>query len=142
MNSKPANQREYDKAVAVVKGRVARWPSAYASGQVVVEYKRAMAALGRPAYTPMSPPAKTGALARWFAEKWTDIRTGKPCGAVSRRGYYPTCRPAVRVTAATPVTIGELSRAQKARMIVEKQKAGPDTVRYADTRAVRLKKTH
>jgi len=128
----PANPREYERAVAAVKARVARWPSAYASGQVVAAYKRAMAARGERPYAAARPAAPTP-LGRWFAEKWVDLRTGKPCGAVSQPAattHYPTCRPTVRVTAATPTTAGELTRAQKTRMVAAKQRAGPATVRY------------
>jgi hypothetical protein len=143
----PTNQKVYDECVAIVKARVKRWPSAYASGQVVVEYKRAMAALGKPAYAepdakPKSKPrnaqeVRRTPLGRWFAEKWTDIRTGKPCGASTALPGYPTCRPAVRVSSGTPVTMGELSQKQKASMIAQKQKAGPKTVHYKETKAVR-----
>ena len=136
----PLNQKEYDKAVATVKARVARWPSAYASGQVVVEYKKAMSKLGKPAYADAKAHGKeTSPLARWFAERWTDIRTGKPCGSVKSDNYYPTCRPLVRVTKATPVTMGELSKGQRTHMIATKQSAGPNVVRYKETAAVRKK---
>lgn len=37
---KPLNKALYAKAKAKVKARVAKWPSAYASGQLVQEYKR------------------------------------------------------------------------------------------------------
>ena len=37
---KPVNKALYAKAKAKVKARVAKWPSAYASGQLVQEYKR------------------------------------------------------------------------------------------------------
>lgn len=123
---KPTDPKAYAKAVAAVKARVARWPSAYASAQVVAEYKRAMGK--RRAFVGATAP-----LARWFAEKWVDVRTGKPCGAARTDRYYPTCRPTVRVTKATPVTAGELTRAQKAQMVAEKQRVGPATARYAFT---------
>ena len=137
----PTNQTVYDQCVEIVKARVKRWPSAYASGQVVVEYKRAMEALGKPAYMETKPRStqevRRTPLGRWFAEKWTDIRTGKACGASTSLPGYPTCRPAVRVSAATPVTMKELSQKQKCSMIAQKQKAGPKTVHYKETKAVR-----
>lgn len=140
MSQVPANPKEYAKAVKLVKGRVARWPSAYASGQVVIEYKRAMAALGKPPYHIQAKKQPIAPLARWFAERWTDIRTGKPCGNAHDDNKYPTCRPAVKVSAATPVTLGELSKSQKTRMIAQKQQAGPATVHYRETKALRLHK--
>lgn len=38
--SKPANPKLYAKAKAIVKARVKKWPSAYASGQLVQQYKK------------------------------------------------------------------------------------------------------
>lgn len=159
----PTDPVEYAKAVALVKGRVARWPSAYASGMVVVEYKRTMAAKGLPAYTEEVKRRSTG-LRRWFREEWIDVRTGKACGANAAPGkgayypmcragscpraapsnngkgaYYPMCRPSKRVSKATPVTASELTAAQKKHMMAVKNKAGPGTVRYAETKAVAKK---
>lgn len=56
-----------------------------------------------------------GGLDRWFAEKWVDVKTGKPCGrqeGESRDGY-PACRPSKRVSEDTPKTASELSAAEK-----------------------------
>ena len=36
----PTDKAKYARARAKVKSRVAKWPSAYASAQVVQEYKR------------------------------------------------------------------------------------------------------
>lgn len=36
----PANPTLYAKAKALVKARVKKWPSAYASGQLVQQYKK------------------------------------------------------------------------------------------------------
>jgi|TARA_B100001059_G_scaffold146252_1_gene146166 hypothetical protein len=36
----PTNPALYAKAKAIVKKRVAKWPSAYASGQLVIQYKK------------------------------------------------------------------------------------------------------
>jgi len=38
--SKPANPKLYARARAIVKARVKKWPSAYASGQLVQQYKK------------------------------------------------------------------------------------------------------
>jgi hypothetical protein len=136
----PADQKTYDKIVAKVKARVDRWPSAYASGQVVQEYKAVMEKKGKPAYIDKKPDAKKG-IARWFNENWIDIKTGKPCGAVKTAEYYPTCRPAKRVTAKSPVTAKELTAEQKKAMITQKQKAKEHIVEYKETKAVRKNKT-
>jgi len=137
----PADQKLYDKIKERVKARVDRWPSAYASGQVVQEYKAAMGKKGKAPYTSAKPaePKKTP-LGRWYAEKWVDIKTGKPCGSVKTHDYYPTCRPAKRITAKTPVTAKELTPSQKAAMVAQKQKAKKHVVEYKQTKAVRAKK--
>jgi hypothetical protein len=56
-----------------------------------------------------------GGLGRWFAEKWIDIKTGKPCGRRpgEKRRSYPACRPSVRVSPETPKTASELSSREK-----------------------------
>jgi hypothetical protein len=131
----PADQKLYDKIKERVKARVARWPSAYASGQVVQEYKAAMEKKGKMPYVTAKPsePKKQTPLGRWYAEKWIDIKTGKPCGAVKTADYYPTCRPAKRITAKTPTTAKELTPSQKTAMIAQKQKAKKQTVHYKQT---------
>jgi hypothetical protein len=92
---KPTRPDLYARAVKKVKARVARWPSAYASGQVVQEYKRLVAQTYGPkakAYVGKSRRA-TAPLTAWFNERWVDILTGQPCGSVKTSSYYPTCRP-------------------------------------------------
>ncbi len=72
---------------------------------------------------PMSDKNKVrGGLGRWFAEKWVDIKTGKPCGRQEgeERAGYPACRPTKRVSEKTPKTTMEMSSAEKARFKREK----------------------
>lgn len=70
---------------------------------------------------PMSNKVR-GGLGRWFAEKWVDIKTGKPCGRQEgeERAGYPACRPTKRVSESTPKTTMEMSSAEKARFKREK----------------------
>ena len=85
----PTNPALYARAKAKVKRRVKKWPSAYSSAQLVLEYRR----MGG------SKPRK--GLVKWFREDWRDISTkdksgkhpkcGRPSG--SKRGY-PKCVPA------------------------------------------------
>jgi hypothetical protein len=118
---KPTNQKIYDEVVTRVKASVNRWPSAYASGMVVREYKRLMAIRGEAPYIEENKP--TTSLARWYKEKWIDIATGKPCGSVRSASFYPTCRPSVRVSAQTPKLASELTAAQRRKAILAKQSA-------------------
>lgn len=57
-----------------------------------------------------------GGLDRWFAEKWVDVKSGKPCGRQEGENRaYPACRPSKRVSSKTPKTSSELSSEEKAR---------------------------
>ena len=132
----PTDPAIYKEITEKVKSSVTRWPSAYASGMVVKLYKTQMEKLGKKPYTTKKPDPKQG-LARWYNEDWIDIKTGKPCGAVKTASYYPTCRPAKRITAKSPVTANELSAAQKKHMIKEKQEAKKHTVIYKETKEVK-----
>jgi hypothetical protein len=129
MKAVPTDPAEYKKAVRRVKSRVERWPSAYASGMVVREYKRAMEAKGKKPYSTSVPKSKT-ALTRWFKEKWVDVRTGKPCGSVRDQMMYPTCRPSRKISTSTPRTAGSLTASQKRKMIDIKQRAKKKTASY------------
>ena len=132
----PTDQKLYQRIVKKIKEKVNRWPSAYASGLVVKEYKEKFKEkYGGPGLGPYEdriPKKKTG-LFRWFEEKWIDIKTGKECGKVHTKDYYPTCRPSIEVTKGTPVTANKLSDQQKKAMIKQKQKAKKKTVNYKET---------
>ena len=134
----PTDPAIYKQITEKVKARVARWPSAYASGMVVNLYKKYMEKIGKTPYIDEKPDPKKG-LARWYNEDWIDIKTGKPCGAVKTKDYYPTCRPAKRVTAKSPVTANELSATQKKQMVTQKQVAKENTIIYKQTKNVKAK---
>lgn len=107
----PANVMDPELYIKVrnrVKKRVKAWPSAYASGQVVTEYKKAG---GRYRGQKTSAP-----LDRWYKEKWVNVcrprgRGYETCGrAKSSVKNYPYCRPSVRVNSQTPMTVGEIKK--------------------------------
>ena len=131
--AEPAFPELYARARNSVKRRVARWPSAYASAQLVREYKALVSArgLGAPYKTPSDTRVRgrrAEPLARWFADKWVDILTMKPCGSVKSRSYYPVCRPERIARRLTP--------AQIADAVARKQRAGPATASYDWARPV------
>lgn len=64
---------------------------------------------------------KGTSLKRWEKEKWTDTRTGKPCGAGGSNEY---CRPKVKVSSQTPKTISEISPSRLASKKAEKSRVG------------------
>ena len=126
----PTDPATYSRVKAQVKAQVKRWPSAYASGMVVQKYKAAMAKKGKKPYTSSSPSKGKTSLSRWYKEDWIDVKTGKKCGEVRTKTYYPTCRPKKRITSETPRTAKELTKKQKEKMIKLKQKAKKKVVRY------------
>ena len=111
----PTDPKLYEKVKQGVKARVDRRPSAYASGQLVKEYK----AKFKKKYGDKSKPYKEkqnkmGSLERWYKEEWVDLCRPKTkgkyqaCGRQKMQGKYPFCRPFKRVDTYTPMTVGEL----------------------------------
>lgn len=130
----PTNPQVYARIKAQVKrDATSRWPSAYLSGLVVQKYKAAMKKRGETPYKSSSGSRKKSSLKRWYDEKWIDIKTGKPCGAVKTDKYYPTCRPSKRITSGSPRTSKEITEKEKKKMIRQKQKAKEKTVHYKYT---------
>jgi len=84
---------------------------------------------------------KGASLKRWFAEKWVDVRSGKPCGRQGgeKRGT-PYCRPSKRVSSKTPVTASEMSEGQKRSRISQKKKMGQPSGKPKRVKAIRRKK--
>ena len=75
--SKPSNPALYNRVKAEAKRKFKVWPSAYASGWLVKEYKKRG---GK--YKGKKSPKNTG-LKRWFDEKWINVcKLPKkvPCG--------------------------------------------------------------
>jgi len=118
----PVDEKLWAKAKRRVKARVDVWPSAYASGQLVQEYKR----MGGE----FKGAKRTGDLARWYKEKWVDVCDWpklSPCGreAAKEKSDYPYCRPSVRVSADTPTTVQQMSpKARKAACAKKRQSPG------------------
>jgi len=127
----PTDPKTYSRIKAQVKRDMkSRWPSAYGSGLVVQKYKAAMKKRGETPYKSSTGTKKGSSLGRWFKEEWVNIRSGKPCGEVRTKTYYPTCRPKKRITTDTPRTAKELTAAQKKKMIELKQKKKKKTADY------------
>lgn len=115
--SSPTYPKLYARAKEDVKRRVTRWPSAYASAQVVRKYKDLVRSRGctKPAYKVLHKGTEKP-LTRWFREKWVDILSMKPCGSVKTSLYYPVCRPLRIARTLTPSQIADaVSKKQKAK---------------------------
>lgn len=131
--TKPVFPELYKLAREITKRRVDRWPSAYASAQLVQKYKALVAARHGSAnpYKPYKKPkaAQISRLDRWFDEKWVDILTMQPCGSIKSSSYYPVCRP-LRIAR-------HMTRAQIANAVARKQLLKTKTMRWTSMSARR-----
>jgi hypothetical protein len=115
----------YSRVKAEAKRKFKVWPSAYASGWVVKEYKR------RGGGYSGSKPGKSHGLGRWFEEQWINVcklpkrvACGRPTAGTSEwKKKYPYCRPSRRVTKLTPRTVSELSSGEIKRRCSVKRKS-------------------
>ena len=120
--------------IGIAKKKFKVWPSAYASGWVVREYKR------RGGKYRGKKNIHEG-LARWFAEKWINVcklpkrvPCGRPKTSLSTwKKNYPYCRPSRRVSRsrASPhaKTAKELSKEEIRRRCQRKQKSPMKKIR-------------
>lgn len=112
----PLNKALYERVKSEAKSRFKNWPSAYASGWLVKEYKRRG---GR--YKGNKP----GGVGRWFKEKWVNACSWPrrvPCGRKSMKRAFPYCRPSVRVTKRTPKTVHEMTKSKIRKMCKRKRR--------------------
>lgn len=122
---KPTNPKLYAKVKSEAKRKFNVWPSAYASGWLVKEYKR------RGGKYSGSKPSKSTGLNRWFEEEWINVcKLPKkvPCGRpktslVEWKKKYPYCRPSKRINKSTPVTASELSKGEIKKRCTQKRKS-------------------
>jgi hypothetical protein len=134
--SKPVNLGLYNRIKSMVKRKVKRWPSAYASGQVVRMYKQKG---GKYRCTSKSSKFGESGLNRWFKERWVDVCTGKPCGRnAGERRKYPYCRPSRRISSKTPKFKIPLSVLKK-RCAIKHRIKGKRITRFGKTFTLNLK---
>ena len=108
--AKPTNQKLYDRIKKKVYTENPKH-SAYRSGQIVKEYKKAGGT-----YEGKKP---SGGLTRWYKEEW---KTEK--GKETYKEGGTIFRPTKRITKDTPKTMGELTAKEKAKAIKEKKAKG------------------
>lgn len=124
MGAEPTNPKLYAKVKTKAKKIFKTFPSAYASGYIVREYKR----LGGK-YKGKKPSTKVG-LSRWFKEEWINVcKLPKkvPCGRpkISMKTWkkkYPYCRPLKRISSKTPKTAKELTKKEIKQRCRKKRK--------------------
>lgn len=115
----PLDPALYEEVKAQIKSEVRAWPSAYASGLVVQEYKRRG---GRYA----GERTKSAGLGKWFSEEWVDLSRPRqdggfePCGRPSTRmseaeyrRTYPKCVPKARAESMTKAQRADAVRRKK-----------------------------
>jgi hypothetical protein len=147
--SQPVNMSLYNRVKSEAKRKFKVWPSAYASGWLVAEYKRrggkyrgyqsspkTRTKRSPKTRTKRSPKTRTkrspnrkrsSGIARWFEEKWIDVCKLPrivPCGRKkSSWKNYPYCRPLKRISSKTPRTARELSQAEIQRKCRQKKRS-------------------
>lgn len=111
----PTDPDLYARVLAEAKKKFDVYPSAYANGWVVQEYKRRGGKY--------RVEKAEGGLTRWFEEKWVDISRPKkgggfePCGRPDAdKGKYPKCVPASR---AAQMTAEEIRSAIQRKRLAE-----------------------
>ena len=123
MKPSPINKKLYDKVKEEAKRKFKVWPSAYASGWVVKEYKSRG---GK--YT--GKKSSSSGISRWYKEKWIDVcklpkkvSCGRTKLSRSWKKNYPYCRPSIRVNSSTPRLSSELSRQEIKKRCSRKRKS-------------------
>lgn len=116
--SKFKDKALHSQAVSKAKSKFKVWPSAYASGYVVQEYKR----LYKKKHGSLSGAFRGDDLGKWFNENWVRIgSTGKimgPCGGRSEKEGKPKCLPKAKAES--------LSSAERKRLVSRKRSADPN----------------
>ena len=110
MANTPKNTKLYNKVKAEAKKKFKVWPSAYASGWLVKEYKRRGG-------TYSGKKSSSKGISRWYKEKWINVcklpkkvSCGRSKLSATWKKNYPYCRPSKRITASTPKLASELSK--------------------------------
>jgi len=104
--STPTNTQLYEKAKIIITKTYGSKTSAYRSMAIVKQYKRMGGTYKK------NDNTKPEGTSRWLKEKWIQVipfltyKQEKPCGSSHRRKH--ACRPSVRISKNTPITIQEV----------------------------------
>jgi len=119
----PKNKKLYNKVKAEAKRKFKVWPSAYASGWLVKEYKRRGG-------TYSGKKSSSKGISRWYKEKWINVcklpkkvSCGRSKLSATWKKNYPYCRPSKRITSGTPKLASELSKKEIERRCKRKRKS-------------------
>jgi len=128
----------HSQAVSTAKAKFKVWPSAYASGYVVQQYKQAY----KKKHGSLSGAFKNDEgeinaddLEQWFNEKWVRIGANGeilgPCGARAEKEGKPKCLPQAKAQS--------LSKEERQTIVARKRKADPDPERRGPAKNVSSK---
>tara|TARA_B100000524_G_scaffold333617_1_gene221582 strand:+ start:886 stop:1401 length:516 start_codon:yes stop_codon:yes gene_type:complete len=109
MAAVPADRALYERVKREARRRFDTWPSAYASGWLVREYKRRGGTF--PGLGGVRSEGRRAGIGRWFRERWVQVRPYLLRAEVVDCGSgdaAKACRPLRRVDERTPATVGEL----------------------------------
>ena len=128
----------HGRAVAAAKSKFKVWPSAYASGYVVQQYKRMYKekhGSTSGAFKGDDGEINGDDLDKWFKEKWVRIGANGeimgPCGAREEKEGKPKCLPQAQAQA--------LSKEERQTIVARKRKADPDPEREGAAKMVSSK---
>jgi hypothetical protein len=128
----------HSRAVAAAKAKFKVWPSAYASGYVVQQYKR----MYKEKHGSTSGAFRGGDgeihaddLGQWFKEGWVRIGANGeimgPCGGRGEKEGKPKCLPRAKAQA--------MSKEERQTIVARKRKADPDPDRRGPAKLVSSK---
>ena len=128
----------HSRAVSAAKSKFKVWPSAYASGYVVQQYKQ----MYKKKHGSLSGAFKSDEqelhaddLDQWFKEKWVRIGANGeilgPCGAREEKEGKPKCLPQAKAQA--------MSKEERQTIVARKRKADPDPERKGKAKSVSSK---
>jgi len=128
----------HSRAVAAAKAKFKVWPSAYASGYVVQQYKR----MYKEKHGSTSGAFKGGDgeihaddLDKWFKEKWVRIGANGeimgPCGAREEKEGKPKCLPQAKAQA--------MSKEERQTIVARKREQDPNPERKGAAKMVSSK---
>jgi phage-related protein (TIGR01555 family) len=128
----------HSRAVSAAKTKFKVWPSAYASGYVVQQYKQ----MYKKKHGSLSGAFKSDEqelhaddLDQWFKEKWVRIGANGeilgPCGAREEKEGKPKCLPQAKAQA--------MSKEERSTIVARKRKADPDPERRGPAKMVSSK---
>jgi len=128
----------HSQAVSAAKAKFKVWPSAYASGYVVQQYKQ----MFKKKHGSLSGAFKSDEqelhaddLDQWFKEKWVRIGANGeilgPCGAREEKEGKPKCLPQAKAQA--------MSKEERQTIVARKRKADPDPERKGKAKNVSSK---